>query len=118
MIEQHIIELIHGEVDGVNSTSEQAELLHLLETREDVRTYREKMRDLYSLLQSVPAHHEPPPDLRARISNAIHETVTPESGIRFAKRNRLSLDIKNITTIHSSFTRVNIMKNKYIFGVA
>jgi hypothetical protein len=69
-VDQKTIDLIHGDIDGLNSPEEQRELLRRLEASPEARQEHARMRVLCQLLDSAPAC-EPPQELTDSILAAI-----------------------------------------------
>jgi hypothetical protein len=81
MIDERVLELIHGDIDGINTPEEQQELRRHLMASEAVRHEHARMRELDRLLTALPLH-EPPPGLR----NAILARVNWRPGRSWAGR--------------------------------
>lgn len=67
---ERLIELVNGELDGTNTPEESAELERTLDTDSSVRTYFEETKSLFGALRDVP-DAEPPPGLKHRIMESI-----------------------------------------------
>lgn len=59
-MDQRIVDLIHGDIDGLNSPEEQKELLQLLEASAEARREHARMRALCEWLDSMPSCEVPP----------------------------------------------------------
>ncbi|NNF15630.1 MAG: hypothetical protein HKN70_02730 [Gammaproteobacteria bacterium] len=55
MIDEHVVALINGDIDGVLSASERAELREILASSTEVQEYYQGLEQLDGLLQDVPA---------------------------------------------------------------
>lgn len=69
-MDQTTIDLIHGELDGLNSPQQQRELSQRLEASAEARQEHARMQELCKLLDSAPAC-EPPAGLRDSILAAL-----------------------------------------------
>lgn len=67
---ERIIELVHGELDGTNTAEERSELKKLLETDESAKAYFDETETFFGTLDSV-SEVEPPPGLKERIMASI-----------------------------------------------
>jgi hypothetical protein len=79
MIDEKYIELMNGELDGVNSPEESKELETYLEAHEEGRQYYSELRRLAEMFDETAAL-EPPAELRDRILSSIAERETERSG--------------------------------------
>lgn len=70
MKDERIIDLVNGELDGMNSTADQEELTSLLEKDPSLKGYLEEMKTLDQVLAAVPMV-EPPAGLKRRIMNSV-----------------------------------------------
>lgn len=70
MIDDRAHELIHGDIDGVNSADEQRELQALIEASAEVRREHARMGALAGMLDALPPC-EPPPRLRQALRAGI-----------------------------------------------
>lgn len=85
MIPAEIIELMHGEIDGANSTSD-SECLHAyLAEHPDVRVQYQELREAVGIFCRL-APLEPPENLRQRISDALDAVDASRHTPRFAGR--------------------------------
>lgn len=76
MRDERIIDLVNGELDGVNSPSDRTELATLVENDPSVKEYLDEMRRLDQLLAAVPAA-DPPATLKAGVMRAIAQQEDP-----------------------------------------
>lgn len=80
---ERMIELVNGELDGTNTTDESAELARLLEADESAKTYFQETEAFFKALGSV-ADVETPAGLKNRIMDSIDITpataASPSSG--------------------------------------
>ena len=67
---ERITELVNGELDGANSSSESAELAGILEQDASAKAFFEETKALFGALGSIP-DAEPPAELRQRIMESI-----------------------------------------------
>jgi len=67
---EHITELVNGELDSTNSSSESAELAGILESDASVKAFFEETEALFMALGNVP-DVDPPADLKQRIMESI-----------------------------------------------
>lgn len=70
MKDERIIELVNGELDGTNSSSEHTELATLFDRDPSVKTLFDEMEKVDRLLAAVPMV-EPPATLKPKVMNAI-----------------------------------------------
>ena len=85
-IDPRTLDLIHAEIDGINSESERARLKDLLAGDAAAREYFARMQRLFETLASV-EDLDPPADLRQDIMRSVHAAKTrTEAGIRLRLR--------------------------------
>jgi hypothetical protein len=70
MIEKHYIELINGEIDGVNSSDESSELRRYLETNPEARQYFDDLTDIGRTVAEM-TDLDPPRRLRQTILSCV-----------------------------------------------
>lgn len=93
-MDSRIRELIHGELDGINSPEQSKELQGILAADSKAADYFRELKDLDATLKGSPMV-EPPASLKADIMAEIgagqsHTTITPIH-VGSASRNRVSL---------------------------
>lgn len=87
-MDQKTIDLIQGDIDGLNSPEEQRELLRRLETSAEARQEHARMQALCELLDSVP-DCEPPDGLRESILAAtLRSPAAREAGVNSGRSRR------------------------------
>lgn len=84
-MDQRILELIHGDVDGELTPSEQDELQHWLAVSETARQEHARARSLHDLLAAVQAQ-DPPSGMRATILDALPPRATPTGDFATGRR--------------------------------
>jgi hypothetical protein len=67
---EHRIELVNGELDGTNTSTQSAELTAILGEDEATRTFYEETKALFGTLGGIP-EAEPPAELQERIMDSI-----------------------------------------------
>lgn len=84
-MDQRIFELIHGDVDGELTPSEQEELQHWLATSEAARQEHARARSLTEMLAAM-RPQEPPVGMRATILDALPPRTAPAGASATARR--------------------------------
>jgi hypothetical protein len=79
MIEDRVIELMNGEIDGINSQRDSEWLREYLAGDEEARAYFEELRDSIAVLERA-GPVEPPPELRGRLLAALADAPAPVAG--------------------------------------
>lgn len=74
LLDQHLHDLLYGNMDGELNTTEQAELDHLMASSEQVRKLNEELSSFCSLLDDVP-EREPPGYLQSAIEKQVRLPV-------------------------------------------
>jgi len=81
---EHVIELVNGELDGTNSPSESAALVDILDKDPAARAFFEENKSLFAILGDVP-EADPPVDLKDRIMESVEREArigrVPSPGI-------------------------------------
>ena len=67
---EHVVELVNGELDGTNSPGESTELAQILERDDSAKAFFDETRALFGALGSV-QDVEPPAELKGRIMESI-----------------------------------------------
>lgn len=75
-MKERIIELVNGELDGTNSSSEHTELTTLLDREPSAKALFDEMEKVDQLLATVPMI-DPPATLKSRVMNAIAHQEAP-----------------------------------------
>jgi len=81
VIENRIVELIHGEIDGANSDAQSAELREILASNAEARELHAEMSNLTETLGQAPSV-EPPQGLRRSIVDRIGSHDEPVVAVR------------------------------------
>jgi len=79
MIEDRIIELMNGEIDGINSQRDSEWLREYLAGDPEARAYFEELRDSIAVLERA-GPVQPPPGLRGRLLAALADAPVPVTG--------------------------------------
>lgn len=87
---ERITELVNGELDGTNSSSESTELAGVLDEDDTAKAFFEQTKALFGVLDTIP-HVDPPAELKQRIM----ETIGREAGAASASTTGIMTLIQN-----------------------
>lgn len=84
-MKERVIELVNGELDGTNTSSEIAELAGIVQEDAAAKTFFDETKALFGILEDVP-EVDPPPELKERIMEFVDRqsftagATDPETG--------------------------------------
>jgi hypothetical protein len=84
MIEKRYIELINGEIDGINTPEESSELRRYLETHPEARRYHDELREIGQTFAEM-KELDPPKELRRAILASVAPKRRPQRASYLAR---------------------------------
>jgi len=84
MMNDRIVALMNGEIDGENSASESLELRAILESNDEARAYYDDLRELGARFSEA-GEIEPPPGLRHEVLTATTRAARSRERVRAAR---------------------------------
>jgi anti-sigma factor RsiW len=73
---ERVVELVYGELDGENSAGESAELARIIEADPEAKALVDQTRAFFGTLEAMP-EADPPEELKGRIMNSIEHLQKP-----------------------------------------